>query len=366
MNELTFGEKIKAARIGTGERPAALYEGYNSLRCEARAPAVRGAARGAQVAGQSYYQVCSDVETLMGAINLSGSLAAPFGFGVMCPKAVFMAGLKLTTTSIAVVVYASVVTDSEMAEDAELLVVPEEASPAGFFARHGDGWVSKVVRGADYIGVHVFYAQSAEQRQSVLNLLAAHGLGQGGRLDCGVQAALDAACAAACVARVFRQFCAGLGAILLPAEAQAVGFAMGFDQTTPVAPEVLNFEVRGYETMAGMPGWFAPVVRTRRLFNGCGVLDGLAYEFARLGGVTHSIAHILRVYESYGFDGDHTLRGTLCRIKDDAGRLVALFERMDEDPAQGYLAPALPALALGAPAMGARAMQASWSGPAGV
>lgn len=365
MNQLTFGEKMQAGRVGTGGRPAALYEGYNSLRCEARAPAAHGRALDAQVAGQIYYQVCSDLETLMGAINLSGSIAAPFGFGVMCPKAAFMAGLKVTTTSIAVVVYASVVTDSEMAAEPALLVGPDDDA-AAFFAQHGDGWVSKVVRGAEYIGVHVFYAQSAEQRQSVLNLLAAHGLGQGGRLDETVQAALDKACAAAGVARVFRQFCAGLGAILLPAEAQAVAFAQGFDGMAPAAPEVLSFEVRGHETLAGMPAGFAAVVRTRRLFNGCGVLDGLAYEFARLGGVTHSISHILRVYESYGFAGDETLRRNLCRIKDDCGRLVALFERMDDDPSKGYLAPSLPALALGAPVMGARAMEACWSGPAGV
>ena len=153
--------------------------------------------------------------------------------------------------AVCVVVYANAITESVACREASLIGrVPENV--AAFVQVNGDAWVSRMVTGAEYIAVYVFQSQTAKQAQSVVNILAANGIWEGGGLESGLQAALALSCSQMRVGQGFRQFMSGHFARPLPERSDVIGFAQRFGEARPDVPAVLSFETTGYEMVPGL------------------------------------------------------------------------------------------------------------------
>jgi len=169
------------------EEPVAidLFQGYDSLSSSGRtAAAVTGDRHPAGATSETYYRVCTDIETLQSSLNISASASASFGFGSVDAKTSYMRNLKVTTNSVTVVVYTNIVTGSESARNPKLTISPP-GDLNDFFLIYGDSYVKSVVKGGEYYATYVFYAESNEEQEHVTASLSAHGIVAGGILLLG-------------------------------------------------------------------------------------------------------------------------------------------------------------------------------------
>src|SRR5437016_5093391 len=73
-------KRSAAPSVALGTAPVALFQGYDSFMSAARSTAVTGQQVSAGAVAQTYYQTCTDIESVSTALNISGSMSASFGF----------------------------------------------------------------------------------------------------------------------------------------------------------------------------------------------------------------------------------------------------------------------------------------------
>ena len=173
---------------------SALFQVYNTFTGSACATAVTGTASPTGASERCDYTVCTDFHSLLQALSISTSATDDFLEGSVDAKATFVNGLHLTTYSVTVLVYASVITGDLAYTDVQPPAsLPTPACLDQFFPSYGDCFVSSLTVGAEYIAAFVFYAQSKEEQTAVTSALSAQGITEEGDLTASVAAGLQVA-----------------------------------------------------------------------------------------------------------------------------------------------------------------------------
>lgn len=329
--------------------PTQLFLGYDTIESTTRSTAVGGQTAPGGAVAQAQYTICTSVETLSTALEISASVSASFGFGSVDAKSSFMQKLNVTTTSVSVVVYASRATRNLSSTVAFSETPP--ADPDAFFSAYGDSWVSEVCVGGEYIAVYTFYSQSKDEQTKVTAELNASGVGASGSFDAKTQFALESACSSIETRQSLKQYMSGYASLPFPSSDNIITFAENFGSPPPDSPVVISFDTTGYEHVADVPSGFAPIVATRALFTGAGSQPGLADQYARLQAVRDAVTQVEAVYDFYGYTGDTTLGTNAAAVLADVNTLTDLFNEMETKPSVTYTAPPLPSLTLGTPTL---------------
>jgi len=331
--------------------PSELFLGYDSIESTTRGTAVSGSVASGGAVAEAQYTVCTDIETLSTALEISASVSASFGFGSVDAKTSFMQKLNVTTTSVSVVVYASRATRSQSSTVAFDETPPTD--PDAFFSAFGDSWVSETCSGAEYIAVYTFYSQSRDEQTTVSAELNASGVSASGSFDAKTQASFESACSSIQTRQSLKQYMSGYSSLPFPGSDGIIAFAENFGTPPPDQPVIINFVTTGYEHVSGAPASFAPIIATRALFLGAGSKPGLANQYAQLQAVRDAVTQIEAVYDFYGYTGDTTISANAAAVLADVDTLTDLFEEMESKPSAAYSAPPLPSLSLGTPALSA-------------
>lgn len=330
--------------------PAALFQGFDTFTSAGRATAVEGkSAPGAEAS--TYYKVCTTIDSLQSALDVSGSVSASFGFGTVDAKAQFIKSLSVTNTSVTIVVYTSVIASSLKQTDVWLKKDVPLKDLKVFCLAYGDSYLSEIVTGAEYAAAYVCYSESIEQKQDVLATLTASGISGNGSLDIDLQTKLATALSGISTGKSLKQFMSGIRNPDFPDASGIIDYALKFGKKTADAPAVIHYGVTGYEHVPGMPDTFASTVRpTRDLYNGIRSQEGLADSYARLQALKNSCAAIGKAYQIYGYK-DEQLTSREKTIVADIKTLDILFHEMDGDPTRTYHAPTLDGLGFGTPSV---------------
>lgn len=344
---LTNDPVVSPAAAQGGSPPTDLFQGYDSFVGSGRSTALTGTKGAAGATSQTYYKVCTDTASLYQAMNISGSVSASFGLGSVDAKMSFAQSLNVTSTSVTVVVYTNVITDSSSCGDVKLNVAPPK-DITNFFLPYGDSYVSSITKGAEYIAVYVFQSTSITDQQSITASLNASDFGVSAQLSTAISSISTSTSTNVSMS----QLMTGVSKPAYPNENDMITFALNFGTTKIDAPTVISFETTGYEHVPGL-ALFTKLQDNRNLILGNGAPGdpGLAGDYAALTLVLNQIDAIQNVYSSYSYYGDTTLPGRKTQVIADMQAITNLVAQMDNAPAAKYSAPSLPSLSYGTPTL---------------
>jgi jacalin-like lectin domain-containing protein len=349
-SDLTINLESSLQSASGGTPPVALFQGYNTFTSAGRSTAVEGDSRSGGANAQTFYEVCYDISSLRRALNVSASVSASFGFGSVDAKSSFVESLNITNTSVTIVVYTNVISES-LTQTNVRLAVDRPGDIEAFCRVYGDSYIGQIVTGAEYAAAYVFYSESIEQQRSLTATLKANGIGASGSLSGTLQASLNEVQKQVSTRKALRQFMSGFKNPVFPDADGIIRAALSFGAKTPDSPAVIRYDAVGYESVPEMPASFSSVVATRDLHTGIGAQNGLVDDYAQLGASSNSIVAIKAVYQTYGYVADTTLTERGTRINDDIARLDALFRAMATAPTATYTRPPLPGLDFGEPSL---------------
>jgi hypothetical protein len=259
----------------------------------------------------------------------------------------FAQSLNVSSTSVTVVVYTNVITDSSSCGDAKLKVAkPKDITD--FFRPYGDSYISSITKGAEYLAVYVFQSTSITDQENISATLSAS--------DFGVSAQLSATISQVSTSTStnvsMSQLMTGVSQPAYPQEADMITFALNFGTTNIDAPTVISFETTGYEHVAGLE-FFTKLQNNRNLILGSGAPGdpGLAGNYAALTLVLNQITAIEKVYSACSFYSDTNLPTRQAQVIADLQAITNLVGQMDNAPVAVYSAPSLPSLSYGTPAL---------------
>lgn len=298
------------------------------------------------------YTICKDYESLTKALSVSVSAGDSSGDDSVSAKAKFVNQLNYTTYSVAIVVYANIVTDSVSGTNVQLTQpAPTPVNLNAFFQTCGDSFVSSIVKGGEYMGVYMFYSQSEEDRQSLQASFDANGLTEAGALSLGVQLSLDLITQQVTTRQMFNQLITGISAPTYPTSGQMIQYALSFGASKIDSPAVISYGTTGYEQVQGMSqSVWKPIVKNRTLYQAPGTA-GLAGCIESIGQVMTQAEWIQQVYKTYRYAGDPQLSSNYKQIVTDWQSANGLLAEMNTDPTQAYKLPSFPSLAFGAPSL---------------
>lgn len=328
-----------------------LFQGYDTFRSAGRSTAVKGRTTSATGPAQSSFTVCTDVESVRTALNISASVSASFGFGSVDAKTTFMHELAITSTSVTIVVYTNIIDQILSGDTSPKLIGAPPADLKEFCAVYGDSFVSSLTLGREYYAAYVFRSESVEEQTKITATLQSHSIIGSGSLDADFSSNFSSARSSLTTKAEMRQNMSGVKDPRFPDQDHMIDFALNFGSTKPGRPAVLDYEVTGYEHVPDMLPLVQPVVDTRSLYAGTGIQPGLADRYAQLNVAANGANRLQVIYGRYGFKLDQQLRDRLADIQRDIATLAALFTQMDGDPSQTYSAPPLPSLAYGDPTL---------------
>ncbi|GMA59715.1 jacalin-like lectin [Alicyclobacillus fastidiosus] len=366
-------EQVVESNLVTGRLNVAnIFQGYNTFSDSGCLSALHGQYDDIGAVLTTQYRVVTDFESFTRAINLSASASVSYlGYSVS-DKASFAQSLSLTTYSITVIAYGHKVSENRVARDVkwrEGVEIPTPTTLNAFYQQYGDSFVSQIKRGAEYIGVYVFYAQSREEQQSIQNTLAAKGIYDGVTLSASLQSGLSEVQQSVQTRQRFAQVLYGFKSLKLPSPDNIASFLDGeFATREPDAPTVISYATSGYETALNTEV-FKPIERTRRLFDGQFTSVTLAQVIAKMAYLKNQVEYIGRVYDTYGWnnENDSTYVNNAKIIESDWSELSSLITKIYDDPSQQYEIPDLQSLKFGVPELNFRinANEPYWGGSGG-
>ncbi|PZN73005.1 MAG: hypothetical protein DM484_23485 [Candidatus Methylumidiphilus alinenensis] len=226
--------------------------------------------------------------------------------------------LNLSDTSISVVVYSNVVTNSPIYDSSSLasnITVPTTAADSlAFYQQYGDSFVSAVTEGGEYMGIFVYYCQTDQDQKAVQESLSASGVvdvdGSSATLGATVGGGISNTVSNTNVRCSIYQSLLGSTATL-PADtgtpqafAEAIiNFAQNFDASQISQPVVFDFATQGYETLFDTvdPG-FQAIAANRAIYT-----ESVGPNLANLQNLWSKYQWIDNAYQTYGYTGDTQL-----------------------------------------------------------
>lgn len=317
--------------------PAELFQGYDTFASSGRNTVVTGTQSAAQDANTHSYRVCTSIEDVHQALSISASVSGMFDLDSGSAKSSYVSTLNLTTTSVTIVVYASLA--SQVTATAWTPISNPATTLQKFYAGNGDSWVNQITKGAEYFATYTFYSQSVDEQKSVQGSLTAAGLDGGGLLSVNVQTAISKAKQSIQTRTASNQKLLGYSAtkVIQPTDpdgSDIVGFATDLANGkfgAPDAPVTISWTTSGYEHAGIDPAVFQPIVDTRNLFApdfGAGWAD----TYATLRAVSNLISNVQDVYQTYGYTNDPTMATNAGLINGDIATLNTFFTGIKTDP----------------------------------
>jgi hypothetical protein len=353
---------MQAAKVGPiemmpGRIPAAvaeIFQGYDTFTGQARARAVQGSTRTSDTKVEVTCKVYKGVESLSRALDIAASAQAGFEFGAVGMKAEFVKDLDLTTTSVTILVHASVNYREVMTSVAPADGV-DTSDLGAFFRAYGDSYVDSLTRGAEYIAVYCFYSQTlAEQERLAADITATISTAA---VDGELKSKIGRVWESTQVRKYRHHTIVGAPGVASPSEDDAVKFALDFSQKVgKTADSVIAYRTAGYDHVAGMPD-FSKISANRALIQQDDGRPGdVPLKLTTLRGVANQIAWLTDsasgFYQTYRYTGDTLLRQRARQIRADIDSLERFVYALAADPTQRSTPPAAPSLAFGAPRLG--------------
>ena len=226
--------------------------------------------------------------------------------------------LNLSDTSISVVVYSNVVTQSPIYDSCSLasnITVPTTAADSlAFYQQYGDSFVSAVTEGGEYMGIFVYYCQTDQDQKAVQESLSASGVvdvdGSSTTLGATVGGGISNTVSNTNVRCSIYQSLLGSTATL-PADtgtpqtfAEAIiNFAQNFGASQISQPVVFDFATQGYETLFDTvdPG-FQAIAANRAIYT-----ESVGPNLANLQNLWSKYQWIDNAYQTYDYTGDTQL-----------------------------------------------------------
>ena len=226
--------------------------------------------------------------------------------------------LNLSDTSISVVVYNNVVSQSPIYDSCSLasnIAVPVTAAESlAFYQQYGDSFVSAVTEGGEYMAIFVYYCQTEQDQKAVQESLSANGVvnvdGTSANLGATVSGGLSNTVTNTNVRCSIYQSLLGSTATL-PADtgtpqafAEAIiNFAQNFTASQVNQPVVFDFATQGYETLFDTvnPG-FQAIAANRAIYT-----ESVGPNLANLQNLWSKYQWINNAYQTYGYTGDTQL-----------------------------------------------------------
>ncbi|MEI7867230.1 MAG: jacalin-like lectin [Candidatus Methylumidiphilus sp.] len=226
--------------------------------------------------------------------------------------------LNLSDTSISVVVYSNVVTNSLIYDSSSLasnITVPVTAAESlALYQQYGDTFVSAVTEGGEYMAIFVYYCQTEQDQKAVQESLSANDVvnvdGTNANLGATVSGGLSNTVTNTNVRCSIYQSLLGSTATL-PADtgtpqafAEAIiNFAQNFTASQVNQPVVFDFATQGYETLFDTvnPG-FQAIAANRAIYT-----ESVGPNLANLQSLWSKYQWINNAYQTYGYTGDTQL-----------------------------------------------------------
>ncbi len=326
---------------GAAEDPSALYQGYNSFNNKVRSTAVKGKTEGGKVSKTVMrYRICTDLEQVSSALSISASLAASCGFGSMDAKSEFVRSLNVSSTSVHIVAYVSVVTDQLRADDVEINT-DRFSSASDFYRKYGDSYVNSINKGGEYAAVYSFYSKTIDERTNVLATLSASGITTSGTISASLQISLDSALHSVATRHSLDQRMDGVANHGYPAPPDIMAFALDFPTlVTGEGAVTLDYTTSSYVDVFGFPEDYIPDFLSidENVLKYLGKPDKLGWSglFAKAKILMASAQAARDIYTFYQYDGDTQFSQNIALLEADITSWDDLFSTVSRKPMDQY------------------------------
>ena len=271
--------------------------------------------------------------------------------------------LKITNTSVSVLIYNNVVASSPNYATAPTLN-PAAAglTPDEFFAAYGDSYVSSAVLGAEYLAMMVYDCQTENQQQSVMNSIKGQFTFESDGVKVTVGANFSkqlktADSSATMQARIY-QWLNGSATALPSISGSAVSGSsqasmtaaintlVSFAQTPSFTVEGngavlgfgLNFGTTGYETLVSAATAFQPIVNNRSTYT-----TGISAYLGTMSAIRKQMQCIANIYQSFGYSGDSAFASHCQQLNEDTAALQNWVNQVNANPTGSFKYPNPPA-----------------------
>jgi len=334
--------------------PAALFDAFDSFSGTPKTSAVTGK-KGATVesGGESTISLCTSIEEVHRALSVSADVDGSYGPTSVGVKATYVSDLRLTETSVAVVVHAYHVLGRTDIQTAELAVDPPTADNLlQFYREHGDCWVDSITYGAEYWATYVFRSTTRDEQQAITTSLTGSTSFGGLSASTNLSVAISDATKSTKVSSSLSQKILGLSEAV-PAEDGIKDYALAFTgKPIGAAPAVVDFSTRPYGDLhLPDPSVFEPIRRSRVLLVSTNPsADTFTSRQYRLTALTNALTDISNLYTAYGYDADEPSADVSALAASDQTTLNNFLATMADDPTQDRTLPETPSLSYGTPA----------------
>ncbi|HVR41746.1 MAG TPA: MAC/perforin domain-containing protein [Thermoanaerobaculia bacterium] len=334
----------------TPQPPTGLYQGYDSFQGQVRDAAVSGTTNTVDAVSSNLVSICTDIESVMQAINASASLSGGFLDVSVDAKASWAQSLSLTSTSVAVIVHSVVMTGQTQADVYALsssVTPPTSSNVQDFFNAYGDSFVNQVALGGEYYAAFVFNSTTASQQTEITGSLA----GSGGGISASLSVAITNAASKSQTNLTMSQQMLGVSNPSYPPDdpTAIVNFAVGFGGTSQSidAPTLLCYATTGYEHVPDVSG-FSPIETNRNLL-GTATAAPFVDAFTTLTTMSSQCALIKQMYSAYQYTGDSSFLTNALQVTNDLAALNTLIADIEANVTGTFTAPTFPSLGLGVP-----------------
>lgn len=365
-------EKIEEQIATSGNKITNIFQGYNTFYDEGCLHALTGVTESGAGSIETRCKVVTNFESFSSAINLSASASVSYlDIGGASDKATFTRDLSLTTYSISVIAYGHKVSENLSVKTVQFIegvTPPTSDTLKSFYRKYGDSYISQIKKGAEYIGIYTFFAQTKEEQQSIQNTLSVNGIYDGIKFDSEIQNKLSQVRKNVNTRQSFSQILFGFNSMKLPDQNEIGKFLDNeFASTKPDAPTIISYSTSGYETVLDNDA-FGSIEKTRQLFDGKFTSLTLAEVISNMAYLRNQVDFISSVYLTYGIDegSDPKFFNNRTKIAEDWKTLSSLVTQIYDKPYERFTIPKLDSLTFGVPELTVRIEEnAPWGGDSG-
>jgi Jacalin-like lectin domain len=353
-------------------QPRELFGGYDTFTGKNRAPAVTGKASEPTDSKVLFRaSVCKTLTEVQKSLTVNGSVSVSYGPVDADAKASYVKDLKITSTSVVVVVYVATVIGTTTFQNVAFNPAhhPTHDTLLDFYTQYGDSFVDSVTLGAEYWATYVFLATSEEQQSQIEGeLTGAAKWGTGASIDAHISTAISKVISESQTASTFSQEATGYSGAL-PGSDEIISFAQKFPSLQKSAPAVVAFTTSGYEhAPESSPSVLKPLTESRERY--IDLRDPLssatlAGRLARVEPLANQADGLADIYGTYFYTADTKLAEFQRLVDQDLTNLGDMALRVAKDPVTSWDIPETKSLSYGVPELSAAIRQGDYWGGSG-
>ncbi|KAH6653130.1 hypothetical protein BKA67DRAFT_692381 [Truncatella angustata] len=212
----------------------------------------------------SQVYVCSSAEQVFKAMNIEAAMEIDGGWGSFRDRIDFIQSIGTTTTSVIVLVVATVVSSTETIKGQSWIQPPDTAFEV--YKQGGDCFISSISKGGQYLAAYTFVTSDETSFESVVNVASATFPGWGVNFGGDFETRIQNISTATSVACNFNQTGIGFSKAKLPkCAAEIVNFVSDFGTLPLDNPAVFKYSTNSYSSVSGCPD-FSHIDAYRRTY----------------------------------------------------------------------------------------------------